>query len=147
MEDQQKPVVPLYPHNLYKIFRNCSHNKFWFTMWLNIFKTEYFLLFISNAMEELNAVSQDRNRMRSHLWFSIKSSDDPQVRGRAYRGCDLSKITTIFLFKIFRRSQRDFFKDPRIIFNKNLVETFEDLKMTLNEDLMRSSLEILKRSH
>ena len=37
-----------------------------------------------------------------------KSTKDPQVRGRAYRGCDLSKISTKFLLKIFGRSQRDF---------------------------------------
>ena len=37
-----------------------------------------------------------------------KSSEDPQVRGRAYRGCDLSKIPTRLLLKIFGRSQRDF---------------------------------------
>ena len=66
------------------------------------------------------------------------------MRERAYRGCDLSNISKRFLLKIFRRTRRDFFKDPRMIFNKNLVEIFgisqEDLKL-------RSSLEILLRSH
>ena len=69
-----------------------------------------------------------------------KSTEDPQVRGRAYRGCDLSKISTRSLLKIFRRSQRDFFKDPRMISNKNLVEIFgrsqEDFKLRPSGDLL-----------
>jgi hypothetical protein len=67
--------------------------------------------------------SHEISLMILHQIF-LKSSEDLQVRGRAYRGCDLSKISTIFLLKIIRRSQRDFFKDPRIIFNKNFVEIF-----------------------
>ena len=39
----------------------------------------------------------------------------------AYRCCDLSKISIRFLLKIFRRSERYFFKDLRMIFNKNFI--------------------------
>ena len=48
--------------------------------------------------------------MTLHQIFK-KLSEDPQVRGRAYHDCNLSKISKRFLFKIFRRSQLDFLKD------------------------------------
>ena len=62
------------------------------------------------------------------------------MKGRAYLGCDLSKISKKFLLKIWTR----FFKDPLMIFNKNLVEIFSRSQKDFK---WRSSLEILLRSH
>ncbi len=64
-----------------------------------------------------------------------KSSEDPQVRGRAYRGCDLSNITTRFLLKIFGRSQREFLEILEWSWIKIMLSTSADLKKISNEDL------------
>ena len=68
-----------------------------------------------------------------------KSSEDPQVRRRAYSGCDLSKISTRFFSKIFGRSQRDFSEILEWSSLKILLRSSADFKNFFIEDLSKIS--------
>ena len=78
--------------------------------------------------------SREISLMILHQIFQ-KSTEDPQVRGQAYRGCDLSKIPTRFLLKIFWRSQRYFLEILEWSSIKILLRPSAHLKKILNEDL------------
>ena len=64
-----------------------------------------------------------------------KSTKDPQVKGWAYRGCDLTKIPTRFLLKFLGISERDYLEILEWSSIKILLRPSADLKKILNEDV------------